>query len=256
MNESSTPPAEVNESLQEFARLAVKAGHWRSERRLLNNLDYLFREVPLTGRRFLDVGGGAGLFCAAARAMGAARAVCVEPGGAGASNFIRTVAAQGAAAGDSWGIEYEASTLEDYHSESGSRCQFDVILLHNVINHLDEEACIRLHRDEQARQRYGEKLQLLHDIAAPGAHLIICDCARNNLWSDLHLPNPLMRSIEWHKHQNPGLWRSLLGEGGWKHRATDWTTPNLLGRPGRLLGNALCSYFLFGHFRLLFCRPA
>lgn len=236
--------------------MVVKAGHWRSERRLLNNLQYLFRGVPLTGRSFLDVGGGAGLFSAAARAMGAARAVCVEPGGAGASNFIRTVAAQGAAAGDPWGIEYESSTLEDYHSKSGARFRFDVILLHNVINHLDEAACIRLHRDEQARQLYREKLQLLHDIAAPGAHLIICDCARNNFLPDLGLPNPLMRSIEWHKHQNPGLWRRLLEEGGWEHRATDWTTPNSLGSGGRLLGNALCSYFLLGHFRLLFCRPA
>ena len=250
--QSQTASDEV--TLRDFHRAVVRAGFWRSERRFRTYLGYLFRDVPLQGGRFLDVGGGAGLFAAAARALGAAEAVCLEPGGAGASAFIKEVAAQGVPADAGWGIGYVASTLEEYHAAAAARGRFDTILLHNVINHLDEPACIRLHRDERARQLYMGKVQLLRDMAVPGARLIVCDCARNNFLPDLGMPNPLMRTIEWYKHQNPGVWRALFQQGGWRHLSTDWTTPNFLGRPGRLLGNRLAGYFLLGHFRMVFQR--
>jgi len=38
---------------------------------------------------------------------------------------------------------------------------FDIVLLHASINHLDEEACIRLQYDDQARRRYGLIFQRL-----------------------------------------------------------------------------------------------
>lgn len=244
----------VEQDVRHFCREAVSAGHWKSEKRLRTYLGYLFRDVPLWGRSFLDVGGGVGLFCAAAKVHGAARAVCLEPGGAGALDSIKAVAATGHAADARWGIEFVSSTLEDYHRNRLPTDAFDVILLHNVINHLDEAACSQLHADEHAREVFRRKIRLIGDLAALGARLIVCDCARNNFLPDLRLKNPLQPWIEWHKHQNPRLWRRLFEECGWRHQSTRWTTPNFLGHPGRLLGNALCSYFLLGHFRLVFAK--
>ncbi len=215
-------------------------------------VEYLFDGIPMEGRAFVDVGGGVGIFCAVARALGARRAVCLEPGAAGANAGIKSVAGSGGAPTEyGEGTEFIPTTLEQYvaiHREGVPK--FDVIQLHNVINHLDEDACIALHRDHGARAVYRQKIAVLSAMAAPGATLILCDCARSNFFPAIGLPNPLMRSIEWHKHQNPETWSALFGECGWKTVSTAWTTPNSWGRPGRLLGNRIMSYFLLGHFRL------
>lgn len=234
----------------------VRLGYWGSAARMRCYVNYLFDGVPLDGRSFLDVGGGVGIFCAAARALGAARALCLEPGGAGANDGIKSVAGQGNAP-EVYGkmVEFHTTTVEAYigGNERDTR-GFDVILLHNVINHLDESACTSLHRNQSAREVYSEKIRSLTQLAAPGGVLILCDCARSNFYPAVGLTNPLMRTIEWDKHQNPSLWRELFAQSEWTHVQTSWTTPNMWGRPGRLLGNCVCSYFLLGHFRMVLKR--
>jgi hypothetical protein len=240
------------DNIKRLCKDAVSMGLWKSPRRLEVYLQFLFGDICLRNRRFLDIGGGLGLFCAAARALGAREATCVEPGGPGANDSIKAVSSKGGA-GFSNGFEvvYVSTTLDSFaQSYQVDSEAFDVILMHNVINHLDEGSCSKLHFDRQARAKYHSKINLLNRLADQNTTLIVCDCMRNNFFPDIGLANPFMRTIEWKKHQNPGVWRDLLEIGGWQARSLQWTTPNVLGKVGRIFGFRAASYFGLGHFRL------
>jgi hypothetical protein len=97
--------------------------------------------------------------------------------------------------------------LQDYDPAGD---QFDILLLHQSINHMDEHACSQLHRDRAAQALYPPLFLKLAALARPGAKLIAVDCARRNLFPDLRLKNPILRSIEWDKHQSPSCGRDCL----------------------------------------------
>ena len=134
--------------------------------------------------------------------------------------------------------------------------QFDIILLHNSINHLDETACINLLDDEVSQAIYMDMFSKLSSLASSGATLIICDCSRYNLFALLRIRNPFAPTIEWHKHQAPEVWVNLLSQVGFVNPSIRWTSFNTLRSPGRaLLGNKLLSYFLRSDFRFTMEKP-
>ena len=55
---------------------------------------------------------------------------------------------------------------------------FDVILLNASINHIDEQACIVLHRDVRARDSFRRVFTHIAVLARPGARLVVADCSR------------------------------------------------------------------------------
>ena len=127
--------------------------------------------------------------------------------------------------------------------------QFDIILLHNSINHLDETACINLLSDEASKAIYLDIFSKLSSLASSGAKLIVCDCSRYNFFALLRIRNPFAPTIEWHKHQAPEVWVGLLSQVGFVNPRIRWTSFNTLRLPGRvLLGNKLLSYFLRSDF--------
>ena len=213
----------------------------------------LFAGVDLEGRTMLDVGCGSGHIGLWAAAQGARRVVGLEPEVEGSSagmqdSFRRTAREIGLE--DS--VELVTARLQDY--DAGDE-PFDVVLLSASINHLDEDACVRLHEDEQARETYREHLRLLADVAAPGGVLIVTDCDRRNLFQRLGVRNPLSPTIEWEKHQSPHLWAQLLADVGFQAPAVDWMTLNTLRGPGQaLLGNRACAYLTTSAFRLTMGR--
>ena len=134
--------------------------------------------------------------------------------------------------------------------------QFDTILLHNSINHLDETACINLLNDEASQAIYMDIFSKLSSLASSGAKLIVCDCSRYNLFALLRIRNPFAPTIEWHKHQAPEIWVDLLSQVGFVNPKVRWTAFNTLRSPGRiLLGNKLLSYFLRSDFRFTMEKP-
>jgi SAM-dependent methyltransferase len=225
-----------------------RAGLWSSRAALRRYLDFLFRGVPLRGARVLDVGGGTGLFTMYAAAAGAAEVVCLEPEAEGGSSGMND---QFRRLHDALGrpnVRLVPDTLQNFNPPPRS---FDVVLLQNSINHVEEDACTRLHHDEAAREKYRKVFRKVAAIATHGAHLVITDCTRRNLFPMLGLKHPLAPTIEWHKHQPPEMWRGLLEDVGFRDAHVGWSSFNRLGPAGWLLfANRVGAFFLTGHFRL------
>jgi hypothetical protein len=178
--------------------------------------------------------------------------VSLEPEAAGSGAHMRQVFERVRDAIGADQVELRPESLQDFDAD-GER--FDVLVSKASINHLDEDACIRLAADPTARESYREIFGGLTEMAARGADLVIVDCARRNLFGDLGVTNPFAPMIEWEKHQSPSLWASLLAEAGFGDPRIRWLTFNRLGRPGQtLLGNRLAAYLTTSLFWLRVTR--
>jgi glycosyltransferase involved in cell wall biosynthesis/SAM-dependent methyltransferase len=209
---------------------------------------WLFDGVDFRGKRVLDIGAGSGLNGFYAACNGAREVLCIDPEAdgstaGGAERFTRLRRRLG--------LDNIRMQPAFFQSFDAGGAKFDVILLHNSINHLDETACINLLSDPAARQSYRLVFEKLAALAQPGAQLILCDCTRYNFFASVGLRSPISPTIEWDKHQAPEVWAELLAEAGFASPRIRWSSFNLLGAPGRwLLGNRFAAYFLKSHFCL------
>lgn len=212
----------------------------------------LFRGVSLKDRRVLDIGGGRGLYSLYAACQGA-RVVCLEPVVDGSSTdmidrFRRLQAKLPAAP-----VDFQQTMLQDYQASDHS---FDVILMHNSINHLHESACILLREDESARAAYLEIFERIARLASPGAYLIASDCSPHNLFALLGLKNPIAPAIEWNKHQSPEVWASLLARVGFRDPSVTWGNRRRRVALLRLLLNNQVAAYLTDSYFCLHMRKA
>jgi len=213
-------------------------------------LRYLFGDLRFEGKRMLDIGGGTGLFSFYAACMGASEVICLEPE---ADGFLGSLSGKfgkvKARLPEMQHVHLEATGFQEF--DAGGK-EFDILLLHNSINHLDEPSCERLHHDSAAVQAYEGLFRKLSGMARPGAGLVIADCSSRNLFPRLNLRNPVARDIEWHKHQPPELWIHLLGRAGFHKPDLRWRSFDQLCWIGKwLTGNRAAAYFLQSHFRLI-----
>jgi len=226
---------------------------WSSPKILHFYMKYLLGHVSLPGKTLLDIGGGSGLFDFYAVAAGAAKAVCLEPEAEGSSAGMRTRFEQ---LREWFGTDRVVQLPCTFQGFEPGGERFDVVLLHNSINHVDEAACIVLHREAAAREAYTALFRRMFELTAPGGRLIIADCARRNLFGDLGVRNPMVPTIQWYKHQSPRLWATLLANAGFTNPRIRWTSFNVLGRLGAVfLRNRLAAYLLVSHFCLTMDRP-
>ncbi|MEY9705701.1 hypothetical protein ABIE71_008444 [Bradyrhizobium diazoefficiens] len=211
-------------------------------------MNYLFEGIDFRGKTMLDIGGGNGTFSFYAACAGAEKVICLEPEVAGSSTGMNAAFERTASFLDQRNVQLLPHCLQDYESSDGG---FDILLLHASINHLNESACIRLPRDSEAQGSYKQLFGKLASLARPGATLLVVDCAQRNLFADLHIKNPFLPMIEWHKHQSPTLWARLLGQAGFTNPTIRWNSFNTLRTPGRLLlGNRVAAYCLTSVFCL------
>ncbi len=74
---------------------------------------------------------------------------------------------------------------------SGTHGRFDIVVLYNVIDHLDEDVGTRLHRGRASGVVYSTITQFLMHLTLRGGVLVIADCGRVNLWNALGVKDPL-----------------------------------------------------------------
>lgn len=238
--------------LNVYLEIVEKNNYYSKGGRLGFYLKYLFEGVELKGKDVLDVGGGDGLFCFYAKLMGARRVVNMEPEFDGSTKKIRQRFYE---LKDDLNkkleldVEFSSQTLQTYSSEPN---QFDVILLHDSINHVDEEACISLATSLDSQNTYLGHFALLQHLIKPKGRLIVCDCSNKNFFHKLKLVNPFAPQIEWEKHQGPDVWARFLSKAGFDLDKVQWTSPNRLGLLGRaLIGNFIGAYLTTSLFRMV-----
>jgi SAM-dependent methyltransferase len=214
-------------------------------------MNYVFNSMAFDGKTMLDIGGGRGLLSLYASCMGAKPVICLEPelkdSTSGVSRMLRRLCD----ALPKGNVIPRAVTFQEFDPFDQT---FDIILLHNSINHLDEEACANLQISDAARSRYKLIFGKLSELAAPNAKLIICDCSRYNFFDFIRLRNPLAPTITWHIHQSPKYWSTMLCEFGFTNPKIRWMYFGGIPMLNRLsLYNRLASYFSYflkSHFCL------
>ena len=231
-----------------FYKCAIDLKIYSKPRNLKNHLSFIFKQTKFNRKRVLDIGGGAGLLSYWG-ALNGGKAICLEPEFDGSTKGIKCISQ---AFGEKLGlsnadVEFKAATFQDYQPVS----PFDVIVLANSINHLNESAVKEIHRDVISHNLYVEYLEKIYSMLDHQGKVIITDCSRYNFFNLLGLKSPFMPSIEWDKHQSPYTWRRLLKSVGFENTKIHWSSPNSLGFWGKLIfANPISSFFTLSHFRI------
>jgi SAM-dependent methyltransferase len=238
----------AGEDIERYLNAVINERLYSNKRNLEFQMDFIFKGIDFKNKRVLDIGGGCGLFSFYAGCRGADMALCLEPEAQGSTSGVQGTFRKLQGLLSAPNVLLETSTFQSFESDGET---FDVILLHNSINHLNETACINLLKDENSRAVYQSIFSKLSSLSKKGTTLIICDCSRHNLFALLKIRNPFAPKIEWQKHQTPEVWVHMLGSVGFANPIIRWSSFNRLGSFGRvLIGNRLMAYFLTSHFCL------
>lgn len=241
----------IQKNTSDFFDLVVSRNMYSGKENIRFYLNSLFENIELAQKNVLDVGGGRGLLTFYAAIKGAKKAVCLEPEQEGSTNgMIKGYYDLRMQFPETLPVELRSLKLQDYLQQSASE-MYDVIIMHNSINHLDEEACIHLLKSDACYKRYLTIFKNVFRVIKRGGVLIITDCSCNNFFNDIGVRNIFVPTIEWHKHQQPGTWISLLEEAGFRNAKVKWLSPNRLRKPGRLvMGNYFMSYLTRSYFKV------
>ncbi|MDA9761983.1 class I SAM-dependent methyltransferase [Desulfobacterales bacterium] len=236
--------------IKKFKHLGKECGFWKYGYAIPRLLYQTFREREFKGKTLLEIGCGRGAYIIWASINGATSVVGLEPiaeGSASISNGVfkdfdyicRTLNLEN--------IYIIPKTLEEYMCENN---MFDIVLLKNSINHIDEDSCIRLQESEEAREVYFEIFRKISRLLKNNGRIIIMDAARRNFYCDIGVKNPFAKTIEWNKHQEPEYWEKLLKKCGFQYPKITWNS----GKYFRYLGiysiPSLLAYFTNSNFRL------
>jgi SAM-dependent methyltransferase len=209
--------------------------------------EFLFRGIEFDGKRVLEVGCGSGAWALWAGINGARYVIGIEPEADGSSSHVLDRFQQSIR---TLGLE-ERVFAADYllHELPWDTEKFDVIVMYNVINHLDEDSVVKMHKDTNAFDRYVSAVRDLKERVAPGGWVIVADCTRDNFWPRIGMKSPLAPNIDWDKHQHPEEWIKVFESAGFQTEDLRWSP---LQPFMRTTGNRLVQYFTASHFVLRF----
>lgn len=205
---------------------------------------FLFDGLSLAGADVLEVGSGDGAMTVWVAQHGAARVVALEPeldgSTAGAAQTLELARERLDLGGR---IELHRVPLDQFVSPE----RFDFAILEGVVNHLNEPAVVRLHRDASAADEFVETLRPLRALVREGGMVVVTDVGRRSIWRLLGVEGPWTKHIEWHKHQQPHTWIEIFRRAGFEPYDVRWTP---LRNTGRLTGNRFVQFFTLANFVL------
>lgn len=237
--------------LNSLCNLALEHKIFPRRQSLVYHFKDVFDNIKLENKRVLDIGGGSGILSFYSGVMGAKKTICLEPESDGSQSGMNSEFSQlKEKLRKDLPVEQLPLTLQDFlQKEDGD---FDVVILNNSINHLNEDACIRLREDEESYAIYVDMFRQLYNKMQKGGQLIITDCSNDNFYHRIGMKSPFINGIEWHKHQHPKTWAKLLEKVGFSNPTITWSSPNRFGNMGRaLLKNPVGAFFTSSHFRLV-----
>lgn len=209
--------------------------------------DFVFKGIPLAGAHVLEVGCGTGIWAIWAALHGAERVVGIEPEAEGSTSSTLAKFRQA----------IDALNLGDRVEASGCFLQelprperlYDVVIMYNVINHLNEEAVVTLHREPQSVKGYVAILRDLRSKMPVGGWVVVADSSRDNFWRRIGLRSPVASAIEWHKHQHqhPKTWVEVFKRAGFRKFDVRWSPVQPFPK---LTANWLAQYLTSSHFVL------
>jgi 2-polyprenyl-3-methyl-5-hydroxy-6-metoxy-1,4-benzoquinol methylase len=230
---------------EKLAYVAKKAGYSSLERYVLRS-KFIFEGMDFKNKRILEIGCGKGAFCMWAGLQGAEYVLGIEPEADGRIEGSMAVFQDLLQKLNLNNVESKNCFLQ---SLSVPNKKYDIILMFNVINHLDEKAVEILHKDKTAVEAYIKILRDLKNYLNPDGLVIVADCARSNFWNTLGLKSPFVPTIEWHKHQNPRRWIDIFSQSGYCLYDFRWSSLHPIGK---LASNFIVQYLTTSHFVLRF----
>lgn len=238
----------MNKFDEKFLDLAIAHNMFSCKKNLQFFLNYIWGKNVLKNKKVLDIGGGRGLLSFSAASCGA-NVTCLEPELDGSSNQMKDKFNDFHSSFENvfGSVQFSSVTFQDFAKDD----DYDLVVMANSINHLDETATISLLKSQESRNIYLDLFVKMNNLLNKNGSLIITDCSCYNIFNIFNLRNPFTPTIEWFKHQTPYTWLSLLESSGFKFNSLQWTTPNRLGKLGSILfSNLFFSYLTTSHFRL------
>ena len=233
-----------------FDESLEKTGITRSRGYAFYFRHYIFDNIELDNKNLLDLGGGNGMASFYALSSSSSCSAWVVDPIAEGSNELMSLQY------NSMKENYDPRRItfhRDFIDTLLSPKEFDIVLMHNSINHIGEDILEDVLISDDAYREYKERIKTIVDRLIPKGILIVADCGKNNFWGTLGLNNPFAPSIDWKLHWEPWVWKRMIEEIGCSHIRTNWTARREFGGFGRqFLANRLCSYFLNSHFVSIF----
>lgn len=207
-----------------------------------NYLEWLFKDIDFKGKSVLDIGGGRGLYSYYAKFKGASNVTNLDPFSDGSSGmFIDS---------PDLFVMHESIFFQDLNP----LIKFDIIILHDSINHLNEPMYSNLHSDEMAYNIYSLLLNKMYNHLNINGLISVSDCSSFNFYNYLGLKNPFSPTIEWHLHQPPKVLIEIFKKENFKFLKLRWSPFKRFGVIGRLLSGLgfIPSFFMQSHYNILF----
>lgn len=238
----------TKQSIDFYFDTIIKEKLFSNKGNLKFHMNTLFKGIDFSDKKILDIGGGTGIMSFYSAFRGAKQVFCLEPECNGSSPGVSEEFQKLKKIFQLSNVELVTQTIQELKPGSET---FDIILLHNSINHIDETACTNLLKGPKWVDVYQTIFSKIFLLSNKGAKIIICDCSKYNFFNFIKIRNPIVPTIEWYKHQAPETWANLLTNVGFVKPRIRWSSFNTLRYFGKIFtANKLMAFFLASHFCL------